>query len=344
MESIIRKRISEDPKLKDKNVVCSFPRNMLIELTNACNDSCLFCANSKCTKTRGIIDRDFAKRILEQAYQLGTREVGFYGTGEPLIDKNLEEYIQYAKSLGYEYIYITTNGALLTEDRAEAIIRSGIDSIKFSINASNAKDYLLIHGVDDFDKVIENLICLDSIRKKNNKNTAIYISYVLTRFTYEKKEEFKQKYGRYVDDIIFYDCLNTGGYMSEEVTPHLSVNQKTKVYFENDICPMIFKNLYITYEGYLTMCCADIQNYLAVADLKKESLDSAWNNAWAQELRKRHLEHKLDRTLCYNCIHDCSESIEPLRSDLAVCFDHKLCGRENEIKKRVEQWSSNEKG
>ena len=33
------------------------------------------------------------KKILKEAYNLGTREVGFYGTGEPLVDNNLEEYI-----------------------------------------------------------------------------------------------------------------------------------------------------------------------------------------------------------------------------------------------------------
>ena len=109
------------------------------------------CANSKGTKKRGIIDPEFAKRILKEAYDLGTREVGFYGMGEPLLDKNLEDYIAYAKMLGYEYTYITTNGALLSKERSEWLMDAGIDSIKFSINATNARDYQLIHGKDEFD-------------------------------------------------------------------------------------------------------------------------------------------------------------------------------------------------
>ena len=338
MGSILAKRIKEDAKIEKGDIICDFPRKMLLELTNMCNDSCLFCANSKCTKERGIIDKDFAKRILREAYDLGMREVGFYGTGEPLLDKNLEEYISYAKQIGYEYTYITTNGALLTKERSETIIAAGIDSIKFSINASNKKEYQMIHGKDDFDRVIENLIYLDALRKKKNKELAVYISYVLTRYTYSHKDEFKKQYSQYVDDIVFVDCLNTGGYMSDEISSMLSMNGITKTYFEDDICPMIFRNLYITYEGYLTMCCSDFQNYLVVADLNKDSLADAWNNQYAQELRKRHLDHKLEGTICANCIYNCNEICYPLVKEYASMFDIQKYDKSAEIEERISNW------
>lgn len=341
MKSTIRKRISEDPKIEEKSIVCRFPTNMLMELTNACNDSCLFCANSKSTRKKGMIDKELAKKVLEQAYKSGTREVGFYGTGEPLLDKNLEEYITYAKGLGYGYIYITTNGALLNEDRIESIIDSGIDSIKFSINASNPEDYLMIHGKDDFNRVMENLISLNSMRKKYKRQVSLYISYVLTRYTYKDKDNFQSMYGKYVDDIIFYDCLNTGGYMSNEITPYLSVNE-SKLLPVKGLCPMIFKNLYITYEGYLTMCCADFQNYLVIADLNQENLEEAWNNQYAQALRNRHLRHNLEGTLCFNCMNNCISNIKPLREEYGVMVDIKKWDKVEEIKERVERHSFTE--
>ena len=51
--SNIRERINIQNK-NDGNVVCQFPKNMLMELTNLCNNSCVFCANSKCTKRGGV--------------------------------------------------------------------------------------------------------------------------------------------------------------------------------------------------------------------------------------------------------------------------------------------------
>lgn len=123
--------------------MANIPKNMLLEVTNICNDCCIFCANQKSTRKRGFIEKELAKKILKEAYELGTRDVGFYATGEPLVNKDLEEYIRYAKELGYKYTYITTNGALMDKERAKSIIDAGIDSVKFSINASNKKDYLL---------------------------------------------------------------------------------------------------------------------------------------------------------------------------------------------------------
>ena len=101
---------------------------------------------------------------------------------------------------------------------------------------------------------------------------------------------------------------------------------------------MIFNKLHITYEGYLSMCCDDLQNYLVVADLNKESLEAAWNNQYARGLRIRHLEHNLEGTRCFNCMNNCNETAEPLRSELAVIYDSKVWNKEHEIKERIDIW------
>lgn len=333
--SNIRERFNIQNKM-DGNVVCQFPKNMLMELTNLCNDSCAFCANSKSTRKRGIIKPELAEKILREAYGLGTREVGFYQTGEPLLDKNLEKYIGYAKHLGYEYVYITTNGALLTEQRANAIIEAGIDSIKFSINASNPKDYMLMHGKDEFEQVIGNLIYIDDLRKRQKRKISLYISYVVTRYTEAEREEFQSKYRRYADDIVFMNCKNVGGLMKNEITKYLSVGSSVGHYYENDMCPMIFNRLHITYEGYLTMCCMDFQNYLVVSDLNKESLKDAWNNSYACDLRKRHLDHTLEGTMCFNCINNCTEFAQPLRAEYASRVNLDEWDKSEEIMKRIQ--------
>lgn len=236
------------------------------------------------------------------------------------------------------YIYITTNGALLTKERAEAIVEAGIDSIKFSINAANRRDYVLMHGKDEFDAVIENLMYLYSLKKNNKKTFAIYISYIITRYTETEKDKFKKKYSKYVDDIVFYDCLNVAGCMTKEVTKFLSISNKAKEKKSDDICPMIFNNLYITYEGYLTMCCSDFQNYLVIADLKKDRLVDSWNNKYAQQLRRKHLDHNLEGTICNNCIKNCISKVQPLREEYATIVDVQNWDKSNEIISRIQNW------
>ena len=134
--------------------------NFLLELSNACNHKCLFCAHQKMKRRVGKMAPEMVESVLRQAYELGAREVGMYATGEPFIVPELPEYIRLAKEIGYTYVYLTSNGSLATPERIRAVVDAGVDSVKFSINAPERKLYEFIHGYDDFDKVYGHLVYL----------------------------------------------------------------------------------------------------------------------------------------------------------------------------------------
>ena len=71
-------------------------------------------------------------------------------------------------------------------------------------------------------------------------------------------------------------------------------------------------NLYVTREGFLTICCADKRNYLAVANLNECSLEEAWNCDAVVDFRKGMLSGKVEGTLCYNCIYGREEEVFPI--------------------------------
>ena len=66
-------------------------------------------------------------------------------------------------------IYITTNGALAQPDRIRYLAELGLNSIKYSVNASTRETYKKIHGKDDFETVRNNIIELC----KNRRNWEI---------------------------------------------------------------------------------------------------------------------------------------------------------------------------
>lgn len=47
---------------------CPLPVNMLVEVTNACNHQCIFCAHSKMSRKVGMLDMDLYQSIAKQAY------------------------------------------------------------------------------------------------------------------------------------------------------------------------------------------------------------------------------------------------------------------------------------
>lgn len=330
---IIKQRIEEN-LIFQKKIRPLFPKNMLIELTNMCNHSCVFCANSKMSRKKGQIDEVFLFRILKEAFDEGTTEVGFYATGEPFISKNLGRYISEAKKIGYKYVYITTNGALATPERSKEVIEAGLDSIKFSINAGTKETYKIIHGKDDFNNVIDNLRFIANYRKQNNKNFKIFVSYIVTKYNNDEKEKLLDEIGNIIDEIIFLNVANQGG-MMYEVNNNLVLDDKEQA--ANKLpCPLLFNSLHITHEGYLTACCIDFQNYLTVADLNTVSLKDAWNSDKFIEFRKRHLKNSIEGTLCYNCIYNRNEDIKPLISEHATYYSQETFSKEEEIVKRLE--------
>ena len=56
---------------------------------------------------------------IKRSSRRGLEAVGLYATGEPFLNKNLEDFIKYAKEIGFKYVFVTTNGAAATPKRIE---------------------------------------------------------------------------------------------------------------------------------------------------------------------------------------------------------------------------------
>ncbi len=314
-------KITDHMKVEDYENV-EFPKTILVEVTNSCNLNCVFCANSKMTRDRGFINKEMLMSVLEEAFKEGVREVGFYTTGEPLLCKDLEDYISFSKKLGYQYIYITTNGVLANIERIKRLYNCGLNSIKFSINAIEKETYKLVHNVDAFDKVISNLKNIYEYKIANNLDLKIYVSYIATKNTNLDRGTILDFFKKISDDVFIVNVRNQSGFMPE-INEFLNNDQENNnVASKRNIpCYYTFKNLIVTKEGYLSACCTDFNNYLTYANLKEESLKSAWNNSFIKNLRKKQVNNDLFGSLCYNCIYNSKTCPKPIREDLATILD-----------------------
>ncbi len=300
-------------KKADRNELYSleppFPKsNFLMELSNACNHECIFCAHQKMMRKVGKIDKSLAFNILQQAYDLGTREVGFYATGEPFLVPELPEYIAEAKRIGYSYVYLTSNGSLATPEKIQAVIDAGLDSIKFSINAPERELYKFIHGKDDFDTVVEHLKYLADYRKQTGKDYKIYVTGILTKFTEKMQDKYHELFDEYVDQVVFKYVYNQGGYMPE-IDPLLRCECDKE---ERRRCNLPFDAISVTCEGYLSIENADYENMLIVADLNTTSLHDGWYGDVMKEMRRKFMEDDLGGTLCDGCVHHECRPAKPI--------------------------------
>ena len=277
-----------------------FPHsNFLMELSNACNHACLFCAHQKMRRKVGSISKKLAFSVLQQAYDLGTREVGFYATGEPFLVPDLADYVAEAKRLGFTYVYLTSNGSLATPEKAKQVLDAGLDSIKFSVNAPVRKLYTFIHGRDHFDRVLEHLRWIHQYRQDTGKTYKIYVTGILTRYTERLQDTWHEVFDNLADQVVFKQVYNQGGYMPE-IEDYLRCDCDHEV---TRRCNLPFDAISVTQEGYLSIENADYENMLVVGDLNTASLHDCWYGDVMTDMRRRFLEDDLKGTICDGCMH-----------------------------------------
>lgn len=302
----IRQKEEADISLHPSFVGC----RMSIEITNACNHRCVFCPCRDLNRPRRFIDESLFYRLVDEGYSLGVRELAFHILGEPLLNKNLAKYIEYAKHTGYTYVYLTTNGALLTPERLHEIVDAGLDSIKFSINAGTPSGYLAVHGNDDFEQVRQNLIYCNAYRKNVGGKFNIFISCVVTNRTVSEIPKFKEIFSDCADDIAFYDILNRGGSISDDIRLNAAADvdeqeNSSDLYF----CQQPFNAICVTAEGILAPCCMDGDLHYNMADLHETALADALYSTEFSAFRKMHIEKRFSETFCEECLRSESQWI-----------------------------------
>jgi len=327
----LKKRwLNKKHDLKEIGETPAFPKVIKLDISSMCNYQCLFCPQSKYGRTESRnIDHELALKIIKDAYDNGAREICLAMRGEPLLNSALEEYICYAKKIGYTYVFINTNGYLLDKDRGQRLLEAGIDSIKVSVNAAD-KSYYLIHGVDAYQRVKQNIIDFDYLRKSFSAPCRLFVSYVATKQTLKEAEIVKVDLKNYVDEIVVMNANSRGGGINEvEEKLYAGDDEYTFEY----PCSQLFNTINVTAEGYMIICCQDFENLTVVSDLNHESIDEAWNGDIFRNFRHRYLNHDFKGTLCQNCLFHTNEDVVPLKKDV-ICF-HVDKEKENELNQRI---------
>src|SRR4051812_30105349 len=138
------------------------PSRLYIECTAACNISCTeaCCApETGITRTRqsGMLDFDLFRRVVDEAGPSLVR-IDFFNYGEAFLHKRAVEMCEYIKTTFPQiYLYTSTNGLALTEEKARRLVHSGIDEVTFSIDGASQDSYVQYRQRGRFDVAIANL-------------------------------------------------------------------------------------------------------------------------------------------------------------------------------------------
>lgn len=138
------------------------PAVVFIEVTNRCNLLCETCPRTYFTREPiHSLGYDEFVRIVEQFPAM--RRAVLHGIGEPLLNRALPEMIRYLKARDVEVLF-NSNGTLLTPAWQEALVGSGLDQFRCSIDGAQPATYARIRGADLLHKIVDGLAGLQATK------------------------------------------------------------------------------------------------------------------------------------------------------------------------------------
>jgi MoaA/NifB/PqqE/SkfB family radical SAM enzyme len=214
--------------LLDTRKAWTGPLYVDVGLTERCNLRCLGCpyhsphvGRDFWVNKTDIRDMSFEMylQLCDGLAALGTRQLILQGSGEPLMHDRIEDMIAYAKLRGF-HITLLTNGTLLNEGRARALVDAGLDSIKISLWAASAEQYELNYPGSKgeiFDTVVDGLRAMVAAGR-GRPAPRVYVSHIITQHNWRQLDamvDLATSIG--IDGLFFSPLFNPRGSLSDFV-------------------------------------------------------------------------------------------------------------------------------
>ena len=323
MKAIIKsKKDIEDRKKLEDVIPLNTPFSIFIEPSDKCNFKCKFCPTSnlelmKNTEGRNYGNMDFTlyKKVIDDICEFdeNIKMLHLYQHGEPLLNKNFADMVQYAKkSCKINRIDTTTNGYLLTKELSMKIIESGLDRINISIEGVDEYQYYQVSNTKiNFEKLVDNITYF-----YNNKNKCeVSIKIPGNYLSENDKKNFYNIFGNICDFIFIENIAET---WSEFKIDDININKNISIIGNKieyiSICPMIFYTMSINSNGTVSPCCADWKRKVIIGNVNEEKIKNIWNGKKLRDLQISFLEGKRKEhpfcSSCYSPIYNMTDNID----------------------------------
>lgn len=157
-------------------------RRAYVETTARCNLNCAMCVRQVWRDPPGAMTWETFQAVVEglRAFP-DLEEFTFGGYGEPLSHPRFPEMVYLAGTLGVKTT-VTTNGLLLDEAMAEALIAARLDTIVVSLDTVHAQAYPQAGATQGVQRVLDNLRVLrERATQQGQSRPSIGLEFVATR-------------------------------------------------------------------------------------------------------------------------------------------------------------------
>ena len=257
-----------------------FPQVVRIESAGYCNFKCRHCPVGIHGNNRPLMSLETFKQIFDSLPRL-PKTLVFYHGGEPLLNKELESMVRYAKDKGVKWTVFNSNASLLTLERAQKLKDAGLDEMRVSFDGSSPEENNRIRKGSNFNKHAPIV-----------KRAAVEIGLTVT--IYNVKFDGDPKTAKYLRDYFGNDVR----YRTEIARVWAHEDKDSQPQTGVTFCESLMQTFSILSNGDVVTCCEDLLADYVYGNVLEESPLTIWNRM--EDLRNR-FANKDYPELCKHC-------------------------------------------
>lgn len=259
----VQKLLHDNPTWTQSRLI---PERITLETFFGCNAKCVMCViNDASSRKKGMgimsmaFFRDLVDRLLP--YREHIQMMDFTALGEPLLDRHLFERIRLLKDHGFPRLAFASNVDLLTPDKQQELLESGVDTVMIGIDGMRKETHESIRPGVTFERVMEHTENTIRLRDQGNYKTRFLIRFVRQPGNYKEWDEYKAYWQARLspekgDELCSYDVYSWGGRLEfNEGMPRVPCPPEE---LDVEPCHHVFRKLTILADGSVPLCAIDI--------------------------------------------------------------------------------------
>lgn len=283
-----------------RHISPEFPSQIIVDVTEFCNLACIHCPHEELSNTGVLngrhLDPELHRKLIDEVTAYGReycRYLRYTGQGETLLHPKFIEMIEYAGKYAGVPINITTNGILLTEMRAKALLETGVDVFDISIDANTPETYAQIRKGGDLNVTRPNVLELLELIKKGDYKAKVVVSFVEQALNQDESADFEKFWKEAGADYVVIRRLHSAGGAKKGL-----VNVNADRY----PCLYPWERLTLAPDGCIHFCAQDWVHGSIVSEFKDTTIKEVWQGEFMKKLREAHLENNfIDFEFCGQC-------------------------------------------
>jgi radical SAM protein with 4Fe4S-binding SPASM domain len=289
------------------------PVSISFEPTTSCNLRCPECPSGlrSFSRPRGMLEMNFFRQMIDQLAP-DLLYLTFYFQGEPYLNPDFLEMVQYANSKKI-YTATSTNAHYLDDEKARRTVESGLDRLIISLDGTTQEVYSQYRIGGDLKKVMDGAANIVKWKKKlKSKTPYVFFQFLVVRPNEHQMHEAKVlATDTGVDGIRYktaqiYDYEKDPNHLIPEHSPLSRYRKKQDGSYESknrlqNHCWRLWHSPVITWDGLVVPCCFDKDAKHRMGDLKNKSFKEIWKQQEYIDFRSKILKGRGEIDICANC-------------------------------------------